>query len=167
MTAEGVAPIARRAARIVLLDDQDRVLLLHGRDPARPAGAGDWWITPGGGVEPGESLIEAARRELREETGIEEAEPGPAIWFRATDFSFEGRRYLQHEWFHVVRAPTGTTIDTGGFTDVEQRSLDGHRWWSVDELQATVDTIYPLDLAVRLEALLRDGPPDELIELTG
>ena len=49
----------RQAARVVLLDDRDRVLLFRGFDPADPD-RGSWWFTPGGGINPGESLEAAA-----------------------------------------------------------------------------------------------------------
>lgn len=45
-------------------DDTDRVLLIRHRS------APEKWGTPGGGHEPGETLAETARREVREETGI-------------------------------------------------------------------------------------------------
>ena len=38
----------RKVARIVLLDPQDRILLMHGYEPADPAET--WWFTPGGGL---------------------------------------------------------------------------------------------------------------------
>lgn len=47
--------IVRDVARVVVLDADDNVLLLHGFDPADPS-AGRWWFTPGGGVEPGETF---------------------------------------------------------------------------------------------------------------
>lgn len=68
----------RQAARVVLLDDRDRVLLFRGFDPAHPD-RGSWWFTPGGGINPSESLEEAAPRELAEETGIREVTLGPCI----------------------------------------------------------------------------------------
>ncbi|HET9257284.1 MAG TPA: NUDIX domain-containing protein [Pseudonocardiaceae bacterium] len=62
------APAPRVSARVLLLDQADRVLLLHVRDPAEPER--HWWELPGGGVEPSETLAQAAIRELAEETGI-------------------------------------------------------------------------------------------------
>jgi mutator protein MutT len=55
------------AVGIILLDDDDRLLLIQ---RARPPAAGKWSV-PGGKVELGESLEEAALRELREETGLQ------------------------------------------------------------------------------------------------
>ena len=43
----------RRAARVLLVDAADRVLLFAGSDPLRP-GDGSWWFTPGGGLDDGE-----------------------------------------------------------------------------------------------------------------
>jgi 8-oxo-dGTP pyrophosphatase MutT (NUDIX family) len=67
MSAE--APIPRTAGRVIVVDREGRVLLFRGGDPARPRD-GTWWFTPGGGADPGESVEEAARRELFEETGL-------------------------------------------------------------------------------------------------
>ena len=47
-----------------LIFDEGRVLLAHRRDI-------DWWNLPGGGMELNETVEEAIRREVREETGLE------------------------------------------------------------------------------------------------
>ena len=145
----------RRAARIVLLCD-DTVLLLKGFDPGDP-GAGPWWITPGGGMIGDESPESAAARELYEETGhaVAPERLGPVVATRVAHFSFEGRDYEQAETFFAVRAerfePHGH-----GWEEAEQRSLMEHRWWRVDDLAATDERVYPVELPVLVRALLDD-----------
>ena len=97
-------PRSRTAARVVLLDDADRVLLLSGTDPRVGS---RWWITPGGGVEGGESLPDAARRELAEETGLllGAGELVGPIWRRVARFTFTGVDYEQTEFYFAARAP--------------------------------------------------------------
>ncbi len=154
---------ARRAARVLLLDERDRALLFRGMDPADPA-KGSWWITPGGGVDCGESLSEAALRELTEESGISEVQLGPCIWTRQASFSFEGATYHQEEWFFAARTTT-TAVRTDGFTNIERRSVLEHRWWTVDELRTTREVVYPEGLGRLIESYLRDGPPAAPVEI--
>lgn len=146
----------RKVARVVLLDPQDRILLMHGYEPDDPAST--WWFTPGGGLEAGESREQAARRELAEETGITEVELGPVLWRRICSFPFAGRRWDQDEWYFLGRT-RHTLARPAGLTELEQRSVTGSRWWTCDELAATRETVYPTRLAALLRTLLAEGPP--------
>jgi 8-oxo-dGTP pyrophosphatase MutT (NUDIX family) len=156
--------LRRRAARVLLLDPADRILLLHGFDPLVPGRA--WWFTPGGGVEDDEDLAEAALREVAEETGIRDVALGPLVARRSSAFSFDGRDYDQDEWYYLAR--TGTTVlDPSGQTALELRTVDDLRWWSAADLTATAETVYPEGLAPLLASLLDVGAPDAPVRLPG
>jgi ADP-ribose pyrophosphatase YjhB (NUDIX family) len=154
------APLPRPSARVVLVDREGRVLLFNGHDPRRTDE--NWWFTVGGGVEPGENLRSAAARELAEETGlaIPENELVGPMWRRRVVFSFDGRTYDGEEWFFLATAPGGNgkpvqiSVSTTGFTDLERRTVDGHKWWTTEELRATKETVYPVQLAELLPDLL-------------
>ena len=140
------APVERRAARVLLVDAADRVLLFHGCDPA-DADAGHWWFTPGGGLDPGESPAQAAARELAEETGlvVEPEELGPPVHARTASFRFAGGSYRQTEDFFLLRV-VEHEVDSAGFTALELSAVLGHRWWSRDELRSTDQRVYPVEL---------------------
>ena len=57
---------AHRISAGALIEHAGRLLLVH---HVRP-GQYDFWVSPGGGVKEGESLEEAAAREVFEETGL-------------------------------------------------------------------------------------------------
>jgi 8-oxo-dGTP pyrophosphatase MutT (NUDIX family) len=155
-----VQEVDRQAARVLLVDAEDRVLLLAGRDPD-DASAGTWWFTPGGGLDPGETQLQAAVRELAEETGLR-ARPedlGEPVHERVARFAFGGLAYRQSEVFYLLRVDAHE-VDTAGFTEVERAAVTGHRWWPRPELVTTQDTVYPRDLdEVLARALSRGALP--------
>jgi 8-oxo-dGTP pyrophosphatase MutT (NUDIX family) len=147
--SEPVAVIERLAARVLLVDGTGRVLLFRGHDSSRPE-AGSWWFTPGGGVEVGESLEQAARREVFEETGhVLPDNLGPVLLTRSFQFPFEGRQYLQTEHYFRVRA-AHSAVDYAGWTEIERRTVETHRWWTTTELSETSETFYPETLITLL-----------------
>ncbi|MGW1246897.1 NUDIX hydrolase [Streptomyces sp. NPDC002535] len=156
----GAGPQAevRRVARVVLLDADDRVLLLHGYEPDHPDQT--WWFTPGGGLEGDETRQEAALRELAEETGITDIDLGPVLWTRYCSFPFDGRRWDQDEWYYLARTRRAEAAPRPqALTELENRSLAGLRWWTSAELSAARETVYPTRLAELLRTLLDEGPP--------
>lgn len=144
--------LVRLAARVILVDEHDRVLLIHGRDPSRPEQP-TWWITAGGGRDDGESAEDAARREVLEETGIALGELGPVVLRRTVEFEFEGVHVRQSEDFFLVRVSgEALRLDTSGWNDMERRALLELRWWAVAELGSTDEPIYPERLVEVLRA---------------
>jgi 8-oxo-dGTP pyrophosphatase MutT (NUDIX family) len=155
--------LERKAARVLLLDHLNRLLLFLGADPAHPE-HGTWWITPGGGLNAGESEVDAARRELFEETGLRAVALEGPVWHRVAEFDFAGERYRQSEVFFLLRVDVHE-VDTSGFDPIERVALVDHRWWTLEELAATDEIVYPRELAVELARIVDDGLPDAPYEV--
>ncbi len=138
----------RTSARVVLLDETDRVLLMRGNDPKTPGSS--FWFTVGGSVEPGESLRNAAVRELREETGLRADADGlrGPIWRRVAIFPFDGELIRSEELFFALRVPNYDP-DGGNRAYLESRSITAHKWCTpseIVELDASGETVYPYNL---------------------
>ncbi len=142
----------RPAVRAILIDQAHRILLLKGHD-STVVNSQHWWFTVGGGIRSDETSREALRREVLEETGRLVTNIQETPFSRISRFIFEGREYLQHETFYMVKSeafdPNPTCL-----TPMEQRSIIGHKWWTIEELQETAETVYPSQLASWLEFLI-------------
>ena len=150
--------LVRRAARVLLVDPQGRVLLFRGLDPHQP-GSGSWWFTPGGGLDDGEDDEAAARREVREETGLVVLHLGPVLGETDSDFTFMGQRIVQSNVYYGVRVETFEP-EASGWSQVERDSVVEHRWWGADDLRTTTETVLPPTLADLLARVgEEDSPP--------
>jgi 8-oxo-dGTP pyrophosphatase MutT (NUDIX family) len=143
----------RLTARVLLLDPTDRLLLMKGRPPATP-GAPAVWFTIGGGVEPGESVLEAAAREVVEETGLTDAVLGPAVWYSEWLLvDGQGRRIHFKEHFLVART-AGGPLSRRGWLPHERDSVEAMRWWTLAALARTQETVFPERLVDWLPPLI-------------
>ena len=148
-------PAPRDAARAVLLDERDRVMLLRYDEN------GVFWATPGK-VEDGETHPQAVARELSEELGIRAASIGPHLATRVKDHLVAGQPVRQAERYYLARADAAS-VSAASATQPD--NIQDHRWWTLDELAATGQTVYPAGLATLLQHILASGPPPEPVTL--
>lgn len=158
----------RPSARAVILDEEDRILLCR-FEFRRARQQLVVWATPGGGVEQGESLLAALRRELREEVGLElNADPPPHVWHQEAVRPDQVAGYdgVINDFF-LVRVPAFTP--RGSLTDAElaAENITGLRWWTPAEIAAYrgTDLFGPRNLGPLLAALLQDGAPAQPLQL--
>jgi 8-oxo-dGTP pyrophosphatase MutT (NUDIX family) len=153
----------RHAVRAILMDpDSQRILLMRAQVPE---GTHDLWLTPGGGMESGESREQALQREVWEETGRRIGELAPPVWIRRHDYEFRGVNIDQHETFYFV--PTMLFRPTTRYNpaEAEMSVFREFRWWSVTEIQRSEEIFVPLRLADHLQHLLVADPPTVPIDV--
>jgi 8-oxo-dGTP pyrophosphatase MutT (NUDIX family) len=146
-----IGAVPRVGGRVLMIEPGGRVLLIH----ERIEDGTTHWLTPGGGVEPGETPREAAVREAVEETGIAVAvgTDAEAVLVTRRLWSWAGVTYDQVDHFFVGHVLAGLEIAPQQLTEVETRTLIGHRWWSAAELHATAEIVEPAELADVLELM--------------
>jgi 8-oxo-dGTP pyrophosphatase MutT (NUDIX family) len=145
---------SRPSARLLILDSQGRLLLFRFVFKEGPLAGQDYWATPGGGLENGETFEQAAIRELAEETGIEVQRVGSHIAEREFVLRIpSGEEVISQERFFLIDA--GDAILTrDGWTADEVSVMAEHKWWTRDELAQTDEQVWPQDL---LEMLAKAG----------
>lgn len=153
-------PPVREAARAIVLDADQRVLLL-----CYDAGGG-FWATPGGSLEEGDDHVTAILRELGEELGIDETaiELGAQLAKRSADHLVGGREVRQIERYFLVRV---SPADVNPARATQPDNIGEHRWWTEDELRSTGETVYPRGLADLVAAVAEGRTPRQPVVLTG
>jgi 8-oxo-dGTP pyrophosphatase MutT (NUDIX family) len=152
----------RRAVRAIILDPDDRVLLVRFDFPDGAVR----WAAPGGGIMAGEATLDALRRELAEETGLTDTPIGPEIWIRTHIVPFVGGRWDgQDERFFLVRSRAFHPSPVMSPDELASEFVTAIRWWTLEELQTTGHIFAPARLPDLVADLAANGPPQEPIDV--
>lgn len=156
--------IRRRVVRAVMMTPDGHVLLMRVQEPIS---GNEFWVTPGGGLEPGESDEDALRREVAEETGATRFSVDRPVWTRKCEFTWDNRDYSQNEYFHLVHTDSFQPVMDANPAKGEASAFREFRWWSVEDIGRSEETFSPRDLHSLLESLTRYGPQDEPTDVGG
>lgn len=147
----------RLTSRVILLDERDRVLLFLTRAPDTSGAAR--WITPGGGVDPGEDHRTAALRELYEETGLALEDVDGPVFGEDFDVEWDDADHdTGHVEFYLARTLAFDPSDAH-WTDDERIDVQAHRWWSLAELESTDEAYEPRHLPALVRAQATASAP--------
>jgi len=162
--------VIRKTVRILLINQENKLLLMCANDPKVTAKNGSYrgpfWFTIGGRIEPGEELIEAAIRELKEETGLDLQDVvfGPKVWFGEVELILSGQRTLMKQEF-IVAHTKNSEITLKYLTDEEKKVIVKIDWFSLEDILNSEEIIYPIGLAEYLADILSENYPKEAIEV--
>ncbi|HYM82438.1 MAG TPA: NUDIX domain-containing protein [Candidatus Limnocylindria bacterium] len=138
---------SRETVRVLLFNSQNQLLLMKisdpkVADPTKPWLRSPFWVTLGGKIEQGEDLMTAAGREIAEETGLHDVVIGPVVWFGEQVSHSTGEATLLKETFVIARTGDMRLTDEQ-WTIEERKAIVEMRWWPIDELELTSETILP------------------------
>jgi len=142
---------ARRSARVMVFDLVGRVLLIQCAVVRRDGREFVFWLTPGGEIEPGEEPLAAARREVREELGLDLDVRGP-VYTEHNQFEHMGEMRDNTDFMFVARCAAEAPRMQGVTAD-EIAIMRGIRWWTAEEVEialAAGQNMFPVDLPQRM-----------------
>jgi mutator protein MutT len=154
--ASGKEPAVPRSAATVVLLRPDRSVFLIRR--LRGMAFGGMWAFPGGALEPGETPVDAAGRELQEETGVVVSSDSLVPWHRWLTPVFEPKRF--DTWFFLTGLPPlqEPTLPEAEASHMQwitlEEALTQHQDGSLPMLPPTLITLTELSTYDSVEAML-------------
>ena len=149
----------RLTSRVVLFDREGRVLLFLTLAP--DTSGVSRWLTPGGGVDPGENHSDAAYRELFEETGLTGVDLGEPVYAHDFDVAWNDADHdTGHAEFYTA-VVDHFEPSKENWTDDEKVEVFEHRWFSLADLEALTDRFEPAELVELVRTNLPTRAPGE------
>ena len=142
----------RPSARLLIVDLAGSVLLFRFTYKDGALAGQDFWATPGGAVDEGETFEQAALRELWEETGIRAVSVGAPVGQREVVLRLHDGEYVTADERYFLVEAGQEALSRDGWTALEKEVMTDHRWWSLDELARTSETVWPENILEMLRA---------------
>lgn len=160
----------RNSVTILLINEHDQLLLMCADNPKTTSIDGTYhgrfWFPIGGKIEKGESMQEAALREIHEETGItaDQVELGPIVWFGEFDLVLGGIPTNIKQTFIVAKTKQNR-ISLDYLTDEERAVIKKIAWFSLDDIKSSTEVIYPIVLPKYLPNIISENYPKHPLEI--
>ena len=154
--------VHRKSIRALMLTPENKILLMQAMAPGSDFKV---WYTPGGGIKNNENPKQCLRRELKEETGLENFTIGPFIWHRNHAFQWGNQMLSQAEDFYLVPIDEFQPEMKNNPSEIERESFCQFKWWTTNEISLSSDQFAPSSLAKYLQKLIDSGPPQIPIDV--
>lgn len=157
--------IKQNAARVVLLDKDNRIFLMKASDP-RDGSIEPWWQIPGGGIDSGEDSKTAAARELYEEAGFKDVVIGECIWTQYVEFTFGGIDFESNDSIHIARCIEAGEWSPTKLEALEAAAFESAKWWEIAELLKSKERFLPARLQEFLPDIVAGNYPTQPIDIS-